>query len=430
MHPQSLYRRGLPRVAHAARGLRAVLRTATAIALLAAGAVGAQPAATAPATPAAPAIIEVHAGDTFSAIAARFTGNTRTWAQLYNAQLSRLPNPNMILVGMQFELVSEPSGGRYLRLVSERGNGAVLAVKAPAAPTGKPPATAAAVGQVAQVAPVATAAAVPLAAVAGAGIAPADEVLVVGVLPNIGAATLQAQYESLKTYLERVGQQKVRIVVPANFKLFFDNTMRGDYDLAIAAPHFARVAQLDRGMTPLGMYEPRINALFLTPIESPLTAPRDVRGKTVAFANPTSLVAMFGQQWLRQQSLEPGKDYEVKGANSDMGVGRMLLSGDAVAAIMSNGEFRSLPQDESSRMKIVDSFARMPNFILVGHPRLGSARLARLKSQLKDFLSDKDEGAAFMRATGITGVVEADDAVMRELDPFAPLTRRVMGVAN
>lgn len=426
MHPQSLDLRGLPRVARAARGLRAVLRTVTAISLLAAGAAGAQPAATAPATPSATATIEVHAGDTFSAIAARFTGNTRTWAQLYNVQLSRLPNPNMILVGMQFELVSEPSGGRYLRLVSERGNGAMPPVKAP---TGKPPATATSAA-VAPVAPVATAAAAPLVVAAGAGMASADEVLVVGVLPNIGAAALQAQYESFKTYLERVGQQKVRIVVPANFKVFFDNTMRGDYDLAIAAPHFARVAQLDRGMTPLGMYEPRINALFLTPIESPVAAPRDVRGKTVAFANPTSLVAMFGQQWLRQQSLEPGKDYEVKGANSDMGVGRMLLSGDAAAAIMSNGEFRSLPQDESSRMKIVDSFARIPNFILVGHPRLGNARLARLKSQLKDLLSDKDEGAAFMRATGITGIVEADDAVMRELDPFAPLTRRVMGVAN
>ena len=45
-----------------------------------------------------------------------------------------------------------------------------------------------------------------------------------------------------------------------------------------------------------------------------------VRGKAVAFANPTSLVAMYGQQWLRQQSLEPGKDYEVKGARTDMGV--------------------------------------------------------------------------------------------------------------
>ena len=81
-------------------------------------------------------------------------------------------------------------------------------------------------------------------------------------------------------------------------------------------------------------------------------------------------------------------------------------------------------------MKIVESFARIPNFILVAHPRLGSARLERLKSQLQSFLSDKDEGAAFTRATGITGIVEVEDAVMRELDPFAPPTRRLMGLVN
>ena len=422
MHQQFPFGRGLQRVARATRVMRAMLRVTACGLLLGAGAAGAQTAAPA----AAPTIIEVHAGDTFSGIAARFTGDARTWARLYNAQLSRLPNPNLILVGMQFEMVSEASGGRYLRVVSEPGARTAPVAKAPPATAPKAPTTAAAP---AAPVPAATVAA-PLAAAAGAATAAPDEPLVVGVLPNIGAAALQAQYESLKTYLERVGPQKVRIVVPANFKVFFDNTMRGDYDLAVAAPHFARVAQLDRGMVPLGMYEPRISALFLTPIDSPIAAARDVRGKTVAFANPTSLVAMFGQQWLRQQSLEPGKDYEIKGANSDMGVGRMVLSGDAVAAIMSNGEFRSLPPEESSRMKIVESFARIPNFILVAHPRLGSARLERLKSQLKSFLSDKDEGAAFMRATGITGIVEAEDAVMRELDPFAPPTRRLMGLVN
>jgi len=89
--------------------------------------------------------------------------------------------------------------------------------------------------------------------------------------------------------------QKVRIVVPANFKVFFDNTMKGDYDLAITAPHFARVAQLDRNLVPLVAYEPRINALFVAPMETTISGPRDVRERAVAFANPTSLVAMYGQ---------------------------------------------------------------------------------------------------------------------------------------
>jgi phosphonate transport system substrate-binding protein len=352
---------------------------------------------------------------------------------------------------MRFELMHDGTGGRYLRLVGSRPAAAPAALAKPAAVSERPapanrpalPASVAAapapaVATAPAVAPSRAAASAPLAAAvtaplvaSAAGVTPgADDTLVVGVLPNIAAAALMTQYESLKTYLERQNPQKVRIVLPANFKAFFDGTMRGDFDLAVAAPHFARVAQVDRGLIPLVMYEPRISALFISPLDTPLASPKDVRGKAVGFANPTSLVALYGLQWLRSQGLEPGKDYEVKGARTDMGVGRMMLTGDIAAAVMSNGELRALPPDESGRLKIVESFARIPNFIVLAHPRLGAARIARLKTQLKDFITDRDEGAAFVRATGVTGIVDADDAVLRELDPYVVPTRRAMGYGN
>jgi phosphonate transport system substrate-binding protein len=254
--------------------------------------------------------------------------------------------------------------------------------------------------------------------------------VVIGVLPNIAASALTQQYESVKRYLEARNGFKVRIVVPANFKAFFDATIAGEYDLAVAAPHFARVAQLDRALVPIGMYEPRINAVFAAPSESTVTGARDVAGKAVGFANPTSLVAMYGQQWLRTNNLEPERDYAVKGARTDLGVGRMMLVGDAAAAILSAGEFRALPADEAARLKVVEVFARIPNFIWLAHPKLGAERTARLKGQLRQFFADKDDGAVFARATGLSGFVDVDEAVLRELDPFTAATRRAMGVAR
>jgi phosphonate transport system substrate-binding protein len=372
--------------------------------------------------------IDVRAGDSFSSIAARFTGQTWRWRQVWHPQLSGLPDPAVVQIGMQFELVTEPAGRRYLRLVGSRPVAATPAAPvtaaAAASPAAKPAAPAAAP---APARALAAAVAAPLVASA-AGIAPrGDEPLVIGVLPNIGAAVLQAQYENLRSWFERNAAQTVRVVVPANFKVFFDSTLRGEYDLAVAAPHFARVAQVDRGLVPLVMYEPRIHALFLSTLNDGVRAPAEVRGRTVAFANPSSLVALYGQQWLSQQGLVPGKDFEVRGARTDMGVGRLLLTGEAVAAVMSNGEFRALPQDESSRMKIVESFARIPNFIVMANPRLGAARIARLKAQLKAFMVDREEGAAFVQATGVTGMVDVDESVLRELDPFVVPTRRAMG---
>jgi phosphonate transport system substrate-binding protein len=361
-----------------------------------------------------PVVVEVKPGDTFSGIASSVAGNQVSWQALYDRRLSGLKNPNRVEVGMRFELVRRSANKQYLRLLK---GGAIAAAPAPA-PVSPAPASP----------PVA--AAPPVVAVPPVAAQPLADTLVVGILPFINSTTLMAQYEGLKTYLERQGPQKVRIVLPANFKAFYDGLMSGAFDLAVAAPHFARVAQQDGRMVALAMYEPRINAQFVAPADSTLTLPRDVRGKVVAFANPTSLVAMYGQQWLRQQNLEMGKDYEVRGARTDMGVGRMLLSGDAVAAVMSNGEFRALPTDESSRLKIVDVVARIPNFVIVGHPRLGNERLAKLKAQLLVLPADKEDGAAFSKATGVSSIVDADEAQLRELDAYVAQTRRVMNPGN
>jgi phosphonate transport system substrate-binding protein len=364
-----------------------------------------------------PTVMEVKPGDTFSHIANTMSGGQVAWTALYDARRSGLKNPNRIEAGMRFELVQLSANRRYLRLLK---GGAAMAAVAPAVPVAPSPA-----------APRAPAAAPPAAEVAAATAAqPVADTLVVGILPFIGANALMSQYEGMKAYLERQGPQKVRIVLPASFKAFYDGLMSGAFDMAVAAPHFARVAQMDGRMLPMVMYEPRINAQFVAPADANLVLPRDIRGKAVAFANPTSLVAMYGQQWLRQKDLEPGKDYEVRGARTDMGVGRMLLSADAVAAVMSNGEFRALPAEESARLKILEVVARIPNFVLMAHPRLGPERTARLKAQLLGFLADKEDGAAFAKATGVSGIIEADEAQLRELDPFVGLTRRVMNPGN
>lgn len=365
--------------------------------------------------------IEVQPGDTFSGIAARYEGSPRYWQRLYDAARTGLANPNFIVPGMKFELVTE-GDRRYLRLLAGGPSHApAVAAAAPAAAAPAPKATA--------VAPAPAPAPAPAAAPAVAP-APAGP-LSVGVVPNIASATLLSQYANMKAYLERRNEgQPADIIVPANFKVFFDAMLRGDYDIAVAPPHFARVAQLDGGLIPIGLYDPRIAAQLIVPIENGVASAAELRGKSVAFANPTSLVAMYGVQFLRSNKLESGTDYQVVPARTDVGVGRLLLSGEAAAAIMSNGEFRALAPEESARLRILEVFARMPNFIVLAHPRLGTARIAALKAQWQGLGADGTDGAAFLKATGLNGVVDPDDAVLKELDPFVAQTRKVMGVGK
>lgn len=363
-------------------------------------------------------VIQVRPGDTFSGITARFTGDPTQWRRFYDPQRSRIANPNLIEVGSVLELVREPGRAPYLRLA-----GAALATTAAAAAAGT-------------AAPAPAPAAKPAAAAASAAVVPRTgskgpgDTLVVGVLPNIAADALLAQYEYMKRYLERNNGGKVQVATAPNFRAFFGSLMQGDYDLAVSAPHFARIAQVDRGLIPVAMYEPAIVALFVSPTEQPVASPLDLRGKSLAFANPQSLVAMYGIRWLAQQNLQVHQDYKLSSVRSDLGVGRLLLSGEAAAAIMSNGEFRQVPEQERARLKVVTEFARIPNFIVLAHPRLGTDYAGQLGNQLRSFLEDKTNGAAFAKATGIAAIVAPVEATLRELDPHVEETRRLMGVSK
>ena len=197
--------------------------------------------------------------------------------------------------------------------------------------------------------------------------APAE--LVLGLLPNVSAALVMAQYEPLRQQLEIPGTA-VRLALPSSFRGFARALLAGEFDLAVAAPHFARVAQLDAGLVPLAMFEPRIGAVLVVPAGSDLPGATALRGHQLSFANPGSLVAIAGLRWLATLGLEAGRDFDINPARTDFGVGRLLLTGGADAAILSASELRALPADEQSRLRVLETFQRLPNFIVVAHPRL------------------------------------------------------------
>ena len=397
---------------------RAGFRNIAALALASITALGIAPvSAQAPGAPAAVApgtVFDVKPGDSFGRIAARVTGNVAQWRQLYHPQKSGLPNPNLIQIGSQLELVKEAEGGAYLRLR--------------AAATARAPAPVVAVAQAAT--NPAAAKPAPAAPVSTPAPARMPETLTIGVLPFIPTPILMAQNEPLKNYLERNNRNKVNVVTAPNFRAFFEGTMKGDYDLSVTGSHLARVGQLDGGMVPIAIYEPRIRALLIGAKEGGIKSAKDMKGKAVVYQNPQSLVAMHARQWLQKQDLQAERDFEVKAARTDIGVGRMILTGEAAGAFMSNGEFRSIPAADAERLVIVEQVVDFPNFVVLAHPRLGAAVIQTLRSQFHAFASDSVDGAAFTKATGVVKIVDADARQMAELDPFVEQTRRAMGLVK
>ncbi|MSQ71891.1 MAG: phosphate starvation-inducible protein PhoH [Betaproteobacteria bacterium] len=250
----------------------------------------------------------------------------------------------------------------------------------------------------------------------------ANETYTIGVLPNVSARVILRNYQPMQAYFARELKRKVEIATATDFRAFSAATLRGDYQMVVTAPNLGRVAQLDGKWEPLAIYEPPIPALLVAAADNPNISVGQLKGKSLALANPQSLLALRGLQWLREQGMQDGRDFKVVLAGNDDSLGTMIRSGESPLAMMSMGEFRQIGEATRSTLKIVTEFAKMPGFLAMANPRLGNAERQQLKSLILGFPKSED-GKSFTALAGVANIREVTAAELGALDAFVAQTR-------
>ncbi|MCX7271993.1 MAG: PhnD/SsuA/transferrin family substrate-binding protein [Burkholderiales bacterium] len=251
----------------------------------------------------------------------------------------------------------------------------------------------------------------------------------IGVLPNISARLILASYQPMRDYFERELRRSVDIATAADFRQFTERTLRGDYQLIVTAPNLGRVVQLEASWDPLAMYEPRIPALLVALADNPDSSPVQLRGKALALANPQSLVALAGMQWLRGQGLQEGSDYRITLAANDDSLGAVLRSGEAPLAIMSGGEFRAKPESVRKLLRVVSEITQLPGFLVMANPRLPESEKQRLKALILAF-PQTEEGRRFFGLSGFSNIRPVLESELKGLDPYVEQTRKGLGLVR
>ena len=251
----------------------------------------------------------------------------------------------------------------------------------------------------------------------------------IGVLPNISARLILASYQPMREYFERELRRGVDIATAADFRQFTERTLRGDYQLIVTAPNLGRVVQLEASWDPLAMYEPRIPALLVALADNPDSSPVQLRGKALALANPQSLVALAGMQWLRGQGLQEGSDYRITLAANDDSLGAVLRSGEAPLAIMSGGEFRAKPESVRKLLRVVVEITQLPGFLVMANPRLPESEKQRLKALILAF-PQTEEGRRFFGLSGFSNIRPVLESELKGLDPYVDQTRKGLGLVR
>lgn len=250
--------------------------------------------------------------------------------------------------------------------------------------------------------------------------------LKLGLMPYLNTRTLIQNYQPLATSLGKELGQPVQLETAQDFDNFLQRTFRGDYDLILIAPHYARLAEVEHGYKPILIHKTPIRAVLVTPRQQPLASLQDLKGQTLAIHERSAIVPILGVSWLKDQGLEENRDYQFTQTVTHSSALLHVQNGRARAAMVSHATLAQAPAELQQSVEIAHEYARIPGLYLMAHPRLPEARRLAIKKALLNF-EQSPEGQYFFQTTTHGGYREATPDDARLLDRSLPETRRQLG---
>lgn len=254
--------------------------------------------------------------------------------------------------------------------------------------------------------------------------------LELGIVPNLTTRVLLVQYQPVREYLERELNRPVRVSSAASWNEFDQRTKKNEYDIIVTSANWARLAQVDRGYELVGAWIPNLKGFIVHEKKNPLATIGDLRGKTLATSNAQSIVALRGMKWLNEQGLVRDKDFKTASAANDESVGHLILRGEAIAALCSNGEFKNIPESVRNQLDIFAQVADVSAFIVLTNPKMDVKEAQDIRAAFAKFLPGTEDGKKFSALTGITGMLPPKEIDVRALDAYLDETRRMSAAAD
>lgn len=129
---------------------------------------------------------------------------------------------------------------------------------------------------------------------------------------------------------------------------------------------------------------------------------------------------------MAENGLQKDKDFKTINTPADDSVGNVVVRGDAIAAMVSSGEFRAIPDGTKVQLQILTTFAEVPGFVVMASPTLKPTDQQAIKGLLLQFAKNSGTDNQGFGATGFTGLRELPAGLMESMDPYVAVTRRLL----
>lgn len=248
-----------------------------------------------------------------------------------------------------------------------------------------------------------------------------------GIFPYLSPRALMNAYQPLKLFIEGQLGRPVQLSTAASFEFFNERTLRGDYDLVLTPPHFARLAQTDAKYVPLAAYSKQLRAVIAVRQASRVAEVSQLRGKVLAIPDRLAIVTMLGRHFLAEHGLRADIDYTLQAYSSHISAAYGVVQGDGEAVILGLPVFnKQLPAEVRQGLRILTLVGNLPPAMYLAHPRLGAHSIGVLRSGLLDFANKTPEGRSFIDTNGFEGIRPVTDADMKAMDPYVAELRSLI----
>ncbi|WP_448204715.1 phosphate/phosphite/phosphonate ABC transporter substrate-binding protein [Azospirillum sp. sgz302134] len=261
---------------------------------------------------------------------------------------------------------------------------------------------------------------VPTAAQTATGASAGTTPFRIGIAPHTSARVIIEQYQPVRHAVEKALGQPVEIVTAPDFTAFARRAIDQEYDMAVTTGHQAQLLRKDAGYRPLLTYKADFKSVVVAANTAPYTDAASLRGTTVLGLNPSSLVTLWGQHWLKDNKVETQIRY-VSAADS---VAQLLLSGDGSAGFMSLANLQKLAPDVQARLKIIAESRPMAGRVYLVNAR-ETGRWKTIHDALLAF-GETADGRAYFDANTLGGYREVSDEELASMDPLADEVRQVL----
>lgn len=241
--------------------------------------------------------------------------------------------------------------------------------------------------------------------------------LIFGLFPNLSPRTLVTIYQPMRDFLESELGQPVELVTAANFTAFTQRMLAKEYDLIVAAPHLARLAQTDAGYALLAHYRQPLQAYLVVSDQSDIKELKALSGKRVAMPDKLAIVTALGADMLAKSGLQAA-DYRLIEAKSHNNAALSVVNGQADAAAIGSVPYAQLAKEVRRHLRVVARSQPIPSQYFAASDRLPGQQRERIAQALFKFAGTAG-GKKFLNEFAMLGIDEARPDELKGMDAHA-----------